>query len=81
MTWKSIPALLTCSLIVSVLQWYWVRNAPRKERIAYLALLAFGFGLGVLLYVYPLLPGPSELLELWFGPLGRMLIGSGQGQS
>ncbi|NBD27682.1 hypothetical protein [Paenibacillus glycinis] len=81
MTWYAIPSLLTLSLLIAGIQWRWTRQAPAKEKIVCLAMLGIGWTVGVLLYIYPHLPGPSQLVDLLFGRIGSMLITQGEADS
>ncbi|MBO7746980.1 hypothetical protein I8J29_22510 [Paenibacillus sp. MWE-103] len=78
MMWYAIPSLLTVSFVLAVAQWRWTRKAPRREKVAYWVLTAIGWTIGVLLYLFPHLPGPSQFVDYLFGRLGTTLINRGQ---
>ncbi|MFC4811079.1 hypothetical protein [Paenibacillus sp. GCM10023250] len=78
MIWYAIPSLLTTSFFLAAAQWRWTRSAPRREKAAYWVLTAIGWAVGVLLYLFPRLPGPSEFVDFLFERLGTMLINRGQ---
>ncbi|MEF3303681.1 hypothetical protein [Paenibacillus sp. GYB003] len=44
-----------------------------KERAAFAAITALGWAIAVLLVFVPELPGPTQLVESIFGPLGKSL--------
>lgn len=46
-----------------------------KEKAVFALLLAFGWGLTLLLVLYPEVPGPTQLVEAVFKPFGKLLKG------
>lgn len=74
MTSKDIPAFMLVSLLITVIQWFYrLRHAPKKERAAYLSILALCWILAISLVINPRLPGPSQLVNYLFHPLGQLL--------
>lgn len=78
MTWYAIPVLLSASLLIIAFQWKWVRRSQSKEKAVYFVLLTAAWILAILLYAFPNLPGPSQLVNAVFGPLGSYLIDRGK---
>ncbi|WP_219838711.1 hypothetical protein [Paenibacillus sp. R14(2021)] len=77
MTWRAIPALMTISLLVTIVQLRWIRHAPAKERSAFWSLLALCWLLASLLMIFPRLPGLTELVDTLMTPIGDFLIHGG----
>ncbi len=67
-----------CSIVVTVcgIVWYeWPKFRPgqKREQAAFLALLILGAVLAGLLLFFPGLPGPTQLIDAAFQPLGTFL--------
>ncbi|NQX68932.1 hypothetical protein HQN90_22650 [Paenibacillus alba] len=73
MTSKGVPLLMLGCLLVTIYQWLRLRSAPRNEKIAYLSILALCWILAISLVINPQLPGPSQVIEVFFGPLGKLI--------
>lgn len=80
MTWYAIPSLLTISLLIMAIQWKWMLQAQPKEKIVHFSLLATGWVLGILLMLFPHLPGPSQFVDAVFGRIGNVLIHNGKAE-
>ena len=63
----AIVALLAC--------WEWPKfsSGQKREKAAFLALLALGAGLTVWLIFFPDTPGPNHWIDTLFQPLGTLL--------
>ncbi|MFC5647875.1 hypothetical protein ACFPYJ_01840 [Paenibacillus solisilvae] len=73
MTKGEFPLLMSVCLILSIVHWVKVRNAPKNEIVASLTILAVGWVIAVLLFIVPSLPGPTQLVDFIFRPLGKFL--------
>ncbi|MBB6283230.1 hypothetical protein [Geobacillus subterraneus] len=63
-------------IMVGLIWWYeWSRleREQRKERAAVAILLGLGMILAVLLIINPELPGPTQLVNALFRPLGKIM--------
>ncbi|PYI57336.1 hypothetical protein [Paenibacillus flagellatus] len=62
-------------LAAAVFLWDWPRwsRMPPKQRAAFAAMTALGWGLGVWLAFDPKLPGPTQLIDSIFAALGKTL--------
>jgi len=70
--WLTIGTLI----MVGLIWWYeWSRlgREQRKERAAVAILLSLAAILAVLLIINPELPGPTQLVNALFRPLGKMM--------
>lgn len=73
MIWISIAGLTLVVAMITVWEWSQVRRFPVRDKAAFVALMAVGWLLAVLLMLFPGLPGPSELVDKVFKPLGKLL--------
>lgn len=68
----SLVGVMLLGLLMIAADWRDLKRAKRGRWI-YAALLAAGFLIAGLLILAPGIPGPTEWLAPWFGPLGRTL--------
>lgn len=64
------------TIVVALMFWYeWPRinKNQKKEKIAFVVLSALGWIIAVLLVFFPDIPGPTELVDKIYKPLGKML--------
>lgn len=74
MTPKDIPAFMLVCLFITLFQWFFrLKNAPKKERAAFLSIMALCWILAISLVINPRLPGPTQLVNYVFHPLGKLL--------
>jgi UDP-N-acetylmuramyl pentapeptide phosphotransferase/UDP-N-acetylglucosamine-1-phosphate transferase len=62
-------------LAIAIFLWDW-RKLSRQSlglRSAFIAITLLGWGLAVLLVYFPELPGPTQLVDTIFKPLGKTL--------
>ncbi|MCM3654756.1 hypothetical protein M3184_23720 [Metabacillus litoralis] len=45
----------------------------RKVKVVFFTLITIGWLLAILLVLFPTLPGPSQLIDHIYSPLGRLL--------
>lgn len=48
-------------------------KGSKKDKAAFLSLTILAWGLGSIMVFYPDMPGPTELIDMLFKPLGRLL--------
>lgn len=65
-----ITVLVACIVLY---EWPSMNPKQKKEKAAFIGLTAMGWLLGVLLVFFPDLPGPTQLFETIFKPLGKLL--------
>lgn len=73
MKWGTLFGL---SILVACMVLYeWPQMGPnqKKEKAAFICLLAMGWLLGMLLVYFPELPGPADLSDKIFKPFRKML--------
>jgi surface polysaccharide O-acyltransferase-like enzyme len=59
-------------LFIFILDWRLFKEAKKKEKAAFLALLGMAAALAVLLVYKPLFPGPTQLIDFIYKPIARM---------
>ncbi|TNJ67716.1 hypothetical protein FE784_02855 [Paenibacillus hemerocallicola] len=62
-------------LVVVIFLWDWPKlsRQPATLRTAFIAVTVLGWVLAVLLVFFPELPGPTQLVDTIFKPLGKTL--------
>jgi hypothetical protein len=62
-------------LVVVIFLWDWPKlsRQPPTLRTAFIAVTVLGWVLAVLLVFFPELPGPTQLVDTIFKPLGKTL--------
>jgi hypothetical protein len=71
--WDELGGLAAVVILMTIYQWPRIGRKQRKERAAFTLLTAIGSALAVLLVYFPDLPGPTQLVEKIYRPLGKML--------
>jgi hypothetical protein len=73
MKWGSfLLSTLTIFLIVFI-QWPKVKKNQKKEKLIFIFMCIFGWLLAITLILFPDLPGPTQIIDYTFKPLGRFL--------
>jgi hypothetical protein len=70
-----ILAVTVVSLLIIGFEWPKISREYKKERAALLVCTVLGWGLWVVLILFPELPGPTLLMETLLHPLVRMMGG------
>ncbi|UKS27410.1 hypothetical protein LOZ80_00195 [Paenibacillus sp. HWE-109] len=73
MTSKGIPLFMAGCLVITLYQWFRLKGTPRNEKITYIAILALCWILAISLVVNPTLPGPSQMVDSLFRPIGKLI--------
>ncbi|MBP1962628.1 hypothetical protein [Paenibacillus aceris] len=73
MTPKDIPMYMVACLLITLFQWFRLKKAPKRERVAYVSIIALCWILAISLVMYPGLPGPTQLVNVIFQPFGKLL--------
>ncbi|ETI68643.1 hypothetical protein [Neobacillus vireti] len=61
------------ALIVLIYLWEWpkLKKNGRKIIVVFFTLITIGWVLAILLVLFPNMPGPSQLIDFIFKPIGR----------
>lgn len=70
-----ILVVTVVSLLIIGFEWPKISPEYKKERVSLLVLTVLGWGLWVVLVLFPDLPGPTQLMENLLNPLVRLMGG------
>ncbi|MFC4184104.1 hypothetical protein [Saccharococcus thermophilus] len=72
---KAVFILGTLVLVTFIFLYEWPRinRTQKKEKVAFIVLLSLGTILAMVLIWNPDLPGPTQMIDYLYKPLGRML--------
>ncbi|MEW9670623.1 hypothetical protein [Ammoniphilus sp. 3BR4] len=73
MIWGAVLGITLVVALMALYEWPKMHPKQKKEKAAFIALVAMGWVLGVLLVFFPDMPGPTNLIETLFKPLGKIL--------
>lgn len=73
MKWGAVSAILIIVILMTLYEWPRINQNQKKEKAAFAVLTAIGCLLAILLQFYPQLPGPTQLVEAIYKPLGKFL--------
>jgi hypothetical protein len=73
MNWKVLASLISVVIGMILYEWPKLNKNQKKEKAAFLTLTAIGCFLAILIIFFPSLPGPTQLVEAMFKPLGKLL--------
>lgn len=73
MKWISVAGITVCVVLIALFEWPKMERYQKKEKAAFVTLTASGWLLANLLLFFPDIPGPTQLLDTIFKPLGKLL--------
>lgn len=73
MKWGAVFGLSVIVTFMFLYEWPQMNRKQKKEKVTFIGLTAMGWLLGVMLVFFPDLPGPTQLFDNLFKPLGKML--------
>lgn len=73
MSWGAVISITVAVIIMICYEWPRLKSYSGKEKGAFAVLTAFGWVLSILLMLYPNMPGPTQLVDSIFKPLGKLL--------
>jgi hypothetical protein len=68
-----VLAATVVSVLIVLFEWPKINRGYKKEKAALLVFTAIGWGLWLLLIIFPDLPGPTQFVQNLLRPLSRML--------
>lgn len=71
--WGSIFAYSIIVGFIVLFQWPKIKKEQKKEKIAFVLITCFGWLLGILLFHFPDLPSPTDLIDFIYKPFGSLL--------
>ncbi|ASN05765.1 hypothetical protein [Virgibacillus necropolis] len=60
-------------VLITLYEWPKINRDQKKEKAAFVTLTGAGWLLAVLLVFFPDIPGPTDLIDAVFRPLGKFL--------
>ncbi|WP_019119414.1 hypothetical protein [Brevibacillus massiliensis] len=69
----SVLGITAVALILFLFEWPKLRHGMKREKRAFAVLTVIGWALAILLVMYPNLPGPSQVIDKLYKPLGKLL--------
>ncbi|NSL50808.1 hypothetical protein [Calidifontibacillus erzurumensis] len=73
MKWIGILGVSFIIVCIFFIQWPKMKKYSLKEKIVFLSMTFLGWILALLLIIFPDLPGPTQLIDTIFKPLGKIL--------
>lgn len=73
MKWAAIVGIIVLMILITWYEWPKMDRKQKKEKAAFITLLAMGGLLAILLLFFPDMPGPTQMIETLFKPLGQLL--------
>jgi multisubunit Na+/H+ antiporter MnhB subunit len=68
-----ILGTLVLAALIFLYEWPRINRTQKKEKVAFIVLLSLGTILAMVLIWNPDLPGPTQMIDYLYKPLGRML--------
>lgn len=73
MKWAAVLGITFIFVCMALFEWPKLGRGSKKEKIIFLSLSVIGWFLGSILVFFPNPPGPTELMDGIFKPLGKLL--------
>ncbi|MFM1651898.1 hypothetical protein ACI7RC_07330 [Brevibacillus sp. B_LB10_24] len=70
----SVLGITAVALVLFLIEWPKLKHRIKREKQAFAVLTVIGWALAVLLVLYPNMPGPSQVVEKLFKPIGKALV-------
>ncbi|QPA33004.1 hypothetical protein [Thermaerobacillus caldiproteolyticus] len=67
-----ILGTLVLVALIFLYEWPRINRTQKKEKVVFIVLLSLGTILAIMLILNPDLPGPTQMIEYIYKPLGRM---------
>ncbi|SFJ70882.1 hypothetical protein [Thermoflavimicrobium dichotomicum] len=73
MRWVELLSITVLVVLISGYHWKKIKENERKDKVTFAVLIGVGWILFVLLIFFPDMPGPTQLIQTIFQPLGKLL--------
>ncbi|MDB5055483.1 MAG: hypothetical protein JWM44_3533 [Bacilli bacterium] len=73
MKWGAVFAIVIIAILMTLFEWPKINQNQKKEKVAFMIVTGIGCLLAFLLIIYPEMPGPTQLVESIYKPLGKLL--------
>lgn len=71
MKWGGILGITALLVLIFLYEWPKLKKSIRKVQVVFFTLITIGWVLAILLVLFPNMPGPSQLIDFIFKPIGR----------
>lgn len=73
MKWITVIGITVCVVLIFLYEWPKMDRNQKKEKAAFVILTTMGWLLAILLLFFPDMPGPTQMIDMLFKPLSKML--------
>ncbi|MEH7376000.1 hypothetical protein [Neobacillus drentensis] len=73
MKWIMVLGITVCMVLIALFEWPKMARNQKKEKAAFVTITAMGWLLSILLLFFPDMPGPTQLIDKLFKPLGKII--------
>lgn len=73
MRWTTILGITVIVALMAMYEWPKMKQHLKREKAAFAAILIIGWLLAILLVFYPDMPGPTQMVDAIYKPLGKLL--------
>lgn len=73
MNYASVIGITTAVILITLYEWPKMKINQKKEKWAFISLTMIGWILAILLVFFPDMPGPTDLIDIIFKPMGKLL--------
>jgi len=73
MNWGLVFASISIMIAMFLYQWPKLKKNQKKEKAAFLFFSILGWLLSILLMINPEIPGPTQLTDWIYKPIGKLL--------
>ncbi|MCQ6561750.1 hypothetical protein [Paenibacillus mendelii] len=73
MKWAAILGITVILVLMAMYEWPKMDKKMKKEKSAFVAITIIGWLLAMLLVFFPDMPGPTQLVDAIYKPLGKLL--------
>ncbi|WP_372632711.1 hypothetical protein [Cohnella sp.] len=73
MKWAAVAGITAIVALMAALEWPKLKPDQKKEKAAFAAITFIGWLIASLLVFYPEMPGPTQLVDRIYQPLGKLL--------
>ncbi|RYG72482.1 hypothetical protein EU245_10370 [Lentibacillus lipolyticus] len=73
MKWLMVLGIVVVAILMTLYEWPKINKEQKREKKAFVVLTAGSVILAVVLVYFPAMPGPTQLVDAIFKPLGKLL--------
>lgn len=73
MKWGPVFVIILIMILMLLFQWPKLGKKQKREKAAFLSLSILSWLLAILLIFFPEMPGPTQMIDWLYKPLGKLL--------